>query len=216
MRVQKGARDNVKYDALRGPPKKAAEWQRFLEAPPGHVKYEAKRAQVQDPGGPRDSVKHDTSRAPPPQKAAEWQPFLKGPPGQRKIRHFARAPSLCTLFLRCSRPPPEPTNREPKGSQGIARKTRHFELPPKKRSEGQCFFEAIWARKIRVPRAPGMPQNTGSGGRPGHRKLREFIGFPPKRAGGVEGSQRPYFTGPGRRPGRRELRCFPEAVAKIT
>ena len=35
IRVQKGTRDSVKYDTLRGPPKKAAEWQPFLEAPRG-------------------------------------------------------------------------------------------------------------------------------------------------------------------------------------
>ena len=97
----------------------------------------------------------------------------------------------------------------------MARKTRHFERPPKKRSEGQCFFEAIWARKIRVPRAPGMPQNTGSGGRPAHRKLRDFIGFPPKSAGGVEVSQKAVFLrGPGDAQDAVNYGDFPRRLRK--
>ena len=76
---------------------------------------------------------------PPRKKAAEWQPFLKGPPGQRKIRHFARAPSLCTLFCGA---PGRPRSRQivsPRGPKELPVKHATLSFPPKKARRGNVF-----------------------------------------------------------------------------
>ena len=150
----------------------------------------------------------------PPQK--KLQPFLKGPPGQRKIRHFARAPSLCTLFCGA---PGRPRSRQivsPRGPKEWPVKHATLSVPPKNARRGSVFLRPFGPVKY-VSREPlGCRKIRGPGDARGTVNYESLLVSPPKVREGLKAPKRPYFTGPGRRPGRRKLRCFPEAVAKIT